>query len=435
MSNTKSLILLLGIMLSGCANEALVPEPPTPQEAVSKAQAKRRSVTEALQIANNYYHSGSSMSRAASSATVQDLTVIRDKVNSRSTGNDTLMYAVNNPDGDGFLLISAPENVTPIIGIIEEGQYEDPETAENESFQYAMALAGSYISRFDTLTVNNGLEVIQPVVMADTIHSIILSSRRINVNWDQGWPGNMFCPNGKSGCLPICMAMLCSYFEKPQSISLTYSDRDQDEVILNWSEIKKHTGINLVAGTQSEGQTHYDDCASLEDHKNLARFVRQIGEISETTYGTSTSTSTSNIMSTIKTLIPTSRINYITQTTEALRDLLVSRNGVAIMIGRDLAAKTGGAWLVDGVLHTQTTVINYNSVAQIGGTESDSDTTVTTTDNYYLHINWTWGGHCNGYFYMGIFNTAGAYNYDYTFLDNSSQSHNFDDSLTYMFVY
>lgn len=70
---------------------------------------------EALQIANNYYHSGSSMSRATSTATVQDLTVIRDKVNSRSAGNDTLMYAVNNPDGNGFLLISAPENVTPII--------------------------------------------------------------------------------------------------------------------------------------------------------------------------------------------------------------------------------------------------------------------------------------------------------------------------------
>jgi hypothetical protein len=114
-----------------------------------------------------------------------------------------------------------------------------------------------------------------------------------------------------------------------------------------------------------------------------------------------------------------------------LKTLILTYKGVAIMVGKE-QNNYGHAWLADGSMHIRYTIITYNNVSIIGS--EDSDTSTTYEDYYYVHLNWGWGGHCNGYFIFDLFDTSKAKMYDYPTLDNSSNTYYFNRSLNYYFI-
>jgi hypothetical protein len=387
-------------------------------------QVMNRSMSDALKIANDYYTS--SKSRSPLPASEKDVTVIYSSTTARNSNSDTLMYAIDSPNGDGFVIISAPVNVTPIIGIAEDGSFNDDTTNSNDAFQYALALSRDYVTSStllnpDKITVSN---------KTDTLKSYVHVSRRISVDWDQRWPGNIYCSNGLTGCVPLSIAMICSYFGEPSSASLEYSERDQESVSLNWDEIKKHTGRNYFSTIDpSTDPNHFDNCTTEEHHRNLARFIRQIGHKANASYNeNATSVKDPYPFSTLKYYLPNQNRISGSNSSELINDI-IDYNGVALMLGN--SGIYGHAWVADGAMHMRYIITNYEYMP-FG---EDPITTTTEENKYYLHLNWGWGGKCNGFFLADVFNTLSAYQYDSPLVDNSAADLDFSNTTYYLYLY
>jgi hypothetical protein len=233
---------------------------------------------------------------------------------------------------------------------------------------------------------------------------------KVLVQWGQGWPCNIYCSNEKAGCVPVAIGQICTYFNAPEQISLTYSDRDQDIQELDWSMIKKHLKTSEIItsfNSQSAVETHLKSCIATENaHYALGRLMRQIGQLAASQYlKAETQTDDSNVLPTLAYLFPNKTFSYGTSS-ENLYELLKD-GGIAIALGINSNNKEH-AWVADATGEIETTTI----IPVVG---NDSNSNYETTISKYLHYNWGWNGNCNGFFLVDIFATQSAYSYDSTY--------------------
>lgn len=200
-----------------------------------EASLPQRSVQDAINIACNVKGISNTKARTANYS-VKAIT----KHYSRSSQNDTLIYVVQFED-DGFVLISKPTTVEPIIAVIEDGDFDGIETRQNESFQSLLANAAMYVAT--TSNINRpSTKPIDPIptYYYDTIyHENKKVGPKIDVCWNQRWPENIYAPNKVAGCGPVAVAMALSYFEQPKSLALTFNNADKDIINLDWANLKK----------------------------------------------------------------------------------------------------------------------------------------------------------------------------------------------------
>jgi PBP1b-binding outer membrane lipoprotein LpoB len=135
--------LLFALVLVGCSTQQ--DEVLKIDENQQSSTFKFRSISEAIDIAKKATSLLPSSSRSSITVDEKNVIVIRSTTNSRSGEADTLLYAINNEGGEGFTLVSAPQNVEPIIAITENGSYGSVETEQNENFQYALSAAKDYV--------------------------------------------------------------------------------------------------------------------------------------------------------------------------------------------------------------------------------------------------------------------------------------------------
>ena len=69
-----------------------------------------------------------------------------ENMSSRS-GTDTLIYAINFTDNQGYVLVSANKETAPILAVIDKGNYQK-DTDENESYENFLNNAKNYVSSF-----------------------------------------------------------------------------------------------------------------------------------------------------------------------------------------------------------------------------------------------------------------------------------------------
>lgn len=322
------------------------------------------------------------------------------RTNGRSADADTLMYAVNLENNNGFVLIAAPMCVKPVLAYVQEGNYGDANCQTNEGFQFFLESAAEYVeSEVEAAAII--IEDPNPIIPAfryDTIGVVAFNNPRVTVTWNQRWPENMYCPNRIAGCGPIAFAQIMSYLKQPTQLTLSYPNHDVDTVTLDWVELNKHTvSTNYSNPTATQLANHYSDCATDEEtHKNLARLVREIGHRVSATYGpSSTSTYYSNFVTLALNLYPHYEIiDYVSS--NYLYDHILEPNKVAYVVGRDSSAG-GHAWVADATMNIKTTVTYYEMEEVVW--------TKIIADDHYIHYNWGWNGSCNGYFLEGVFNT------------------------------
>ena len=80
--------------------------------------------------------------------------------------------------------------------------------------------------------------------------------------------------------------------------------------------------------------------------------------------------------------------------------------------------KSAHAWVVDGYMKFKVTIHRACSCT--------SYATSNIRYHEYMHCNWGWTGKCNGYFNLGIFNTAKVQMYDESDLGYSNGNDNYD---------
>lgn len=98
-----------------------------------------RSIDEVISIAENILSSRAVESRSAINIDKSDVHVISAQT-SRSMSSDTIMYAVDMGNENGFIIVSASKTIEPIIAIIDKGSYNDSANLQNEEYQQTLSI-------------------------------------------------------------------------------------------------------------------------------------------------------------------------------------------------------------------------------------------------------------------------------------------------------
>ena len=253
------LLLATSVLFFSCAEQF---EYPTVNETHDKTTVSQiRSVDQAIEIANEFLSAGSVGSRSNSEIKVSNV-ILSDIT--RSAGSDTLIYALDIEDNNGFVLVAAPKNVEPILAVIDEGSFNDPQNLENKSYQMILNETKDYVARMSIIDIpkepDPDTTKMELTPASDFFDSYLVKIDRkplVKVQWGQSYPENIFCENKVAGCTPIAIGQMLSYFELPKSINYTFPLKDINSENLNWTSIKRHKSI-------------YDCNCTNANHKTLA---------------------------------------------------------------------------------------------------------------------------------------------------------------------
>ncbi len=359
-----------------------------------------RSQSEILTIAEDFIaHIDSHKSRSSESI-FNSIVPVFGNNRSRVT-SEPLIYAVNLKNNEGFVLVAAPKNVTPVIGYSFNGNYSTIEESELSNFNYYLNKAIDYIDRQRIKDPDS--IVITPAFSTDTIIFNLHYRPRIKVAWGQLWPENIYCPNRRGGCEPIALVQIMSYFKQPSTLNLTFDNSPEKTLEIDWDDIIKHTPtFSFDTPNSNTLQNHFEGCeASTKAHYDLAKIVRQIGQIQNSRYDFGsgmdwgTWTTIDSAISASKKLLPNNFKGHFYTTKDLFNHL--SGKGIIMFIGAIEPNKYLHAWILDGCFMYSTTVNHYE-----GGKLVESESLVLER---YVYHNWGENGRYNGAYLFDVYDT------------------------------
>lgn len=400
---------LLAVSLCGCSSD----EPGLKiNEPDNAANVYKRSVQDAIEIASQYSAQASKLSRSASLKVDKSNVSAIVSTTSRSL-SDTLMYAVNFEDNNGYMIISANKATEPILAIIDNGNYQEDEKVEIDGFNYFMDNAANYVYSTSIGGINPQSNDNGPVDFIKTdyteeIESIPVYTKRINVNYGLNWPENKYCPNKNAGCGPVAIAQALTYFQPEMSFDITFDECFCNHLTINWDEMLKHT--NSTDSIYSF-KRHYFTCrADSIQHDNLAILIRQIGVWCNSDYQfnpVGTSTAPYKYFGIANSLLSKQEIIYTVEDNfyDHLKD-----EGIALIVGGVAYSSSGHAWVMDGVASVGCRIREFKNYNPKTG-EYDIINTYHIVKKY-VHCNWGFNGKKNGYFLDGMFDSENGRNFE-----------------------
>lgn len=407
-----SITLTILAILSSCSEEGNLPEPVTPRfNGTALTHEAFRSPEEAIQIAQNAISLISGLpekSRNGETRRIDNCTPIQLILSNTQKGgrsnnehiSDTLMYVVNYEDERGFAIVSRYNIFPELIAVTEAGHYNSDKTNEMPAaFNFYMDEIKSCMSQILTQVEPMGIPGIEPnplpdvpflprleeKIEQDTIwHKNILEL--VTVQWGQRFPYGDECPNKVAGCSNTAVAMLLSYYEYPQRLTLNYISPSKN-IDIDWQDLKRH---------KQTDSSCYTSCPN-DRHKQIAQICREIGYRSSTNYKSSpaeSSTSIGNTLSTLKGLgfVKAKRISNEQYSINHDFD----RNNLCLVSGYDASMNVGHMWLCDGLKSYSIHYKRYIRNAFQTTWTFDKDWMGYTMDTY--HYNWGWDGFYNGFF-------------------------------------
>ena len=403
-----SLFAVSTLLLAGCSSD----EPTVTTEMPDISMSSKRTVEDAIAIASQYARPVENL-QGRSTALSVDVTSVTPIVKHTSRSNsDTLMYAVDFADNNGYVIVSANKATEPILAIIEEGNYKESLEIDNPGFNQFMELAENYVSTAAVIipqpnpdpNPNPGFDFMM-TEYTDTIALRTCTGPRVKVKWNQAWPENKYCPNKIAGCSPVAIAQVFSYCKPELDIELTFEGKPYDNLKVNWDEIIKHTKSTTYKSPAAILQTvHYNNCnANEEAHDHLAALIREIGEQIHSDYTDNGTGSSPDIyFPYANEILSGNQPTYVTTSTLYTK---LEKTGVVILRGSD--KKEGGhTWVADGVASIKYNITTYyNFVPKTGKYERKEERTETKR---YIRFNWGWAGSSDGYFLEGVYDPEKA---------------------------
>lgn len=378
----------------------------------------------AINAANSFFYNGEN-TRAGKVRQVkvdEDNTIVITRpvtrsINGGESESDTLLYIIDFEDEQGFAVVSANPNTEGLLAITDQGNYSETEAEDIKGFQQIMNYACQYVEQANAVLVP-----VTPIPFTDTLVVSEVLPRLGTQRWGQTAPEGYLCRNGVAGCVNIAIVEVMSKYEHPQTIELTYPERDVDVISLDWIDIKRHvvsgrdcdTIVNML---YEQYRCHATDSA----HRNLARLCRQIGNDTHSIYLHENTGSFEGYIPQVFRkygFAPSGIASY----PGGITKMRLDNGNMIVMVGFDTSTDDGHAFVVDG----------YREL-QIHSADIIPSTTIREV---YNHVNWGWNGKYNGYFLDNIFHPYRAYRYDVTEYPNTfdNANYNFSDSLQYVTV-
>ena len=328
---------------------------------------------------------------------------------SRST-LDSLVYAVNFDNGEGYVLVSVPSNVSPVLAVVEQGDINNELALADETTQFIISQATNYVKREMSA---NGIIGVDPILQPydKTVFVNIKKGPNLETCWGLDWPANLYSPNKIAGCAPLAITEILSYFEMPTTIVYSFEGCPINNETLNWKSIKSHIYFPYLSPSQSEMDTHLNTCdADIATHQMIGRLVREMGNRSNADYyDHGTGVYDNDACNALKNTLGNKFLYVEITNIRDLTDRFEKNKGEGIayvsLNSPAHALIADGAWLKGERIYHYVIDDLKNGTYKLGS----------ITDNVvrYLHFNWGLNGKSNGFFLEGVFDLTKGQEYDH----------------------
>ncbi len=288
------------------------------------------------------------------------------------------LYVFNSKEGKGFVIVSSDERTEEILGYGMDCEFDEaliPETMKSwlKSYSEEIAVLGQE-------------EGAQPAKV--NVHPVL--GNLVTAMWDQGETTssgdayNYLCPtvDGKhcvAGCVATAMAMVMRYNKWPTDYTTSIPAYEANETL------GQLAGLSKVKFDWNNMVDRYDEGQTERQRKAVAQLLRYCGQGVMMDYALDGSAA------------------YTNNVAMALRNYFGYDVNTRFEKRSDYSAE---GW--DNLIYNE--LKNGRAVVYAGSNPGGGHCFV--CDGYdgqgYYHINWGWGGYCNGYFKLGVLNPKGG---------------------------
>ena len=280
------------------------------------------------------------------------------------------LYLFEATSGEGFVVLSADDCVTPLLGYSERGQLRDK--------------AGNRAPAFEWWLDGYAAQVAHAATNSDASRETIRRERPerepvatlCTTRWNQGDPYNMCCPKqGDSrtytGCVATSMAQVMKYFNWPE--------HGEGQSSYNWRGKLLRQNYEKMYYDWDRMLDRYDENSSEESRKAVGELMYSAGVSVEMDYGLSASGAITNYVG----VGLTSYFRYDKSMRYLERDYYELDEWETIIYEnlRQTGPVIYGGQSIDG---------GHSFVCD--GDDADG----------YFHFNWGWGGVSDGYYLLDL---------------------------------
>lgn len=416
------------ILTADSAHELQAPAP----------SGRTRSYGEALEIARRSIEivDGTTVTRAGKARTIRDgRCVTRQSTRNDGIGQtDTLVYVFNFDDNAGFSIIAANRCVSPVLVVTEQGNYEYGQPTGIEGFDDYMDSMTAELANLPDIPIFDF-----PVGYSKTE---TFKNDKVGplctTKWNQDGVFGAYCSNGVCGCAATAAAQIMAYWEYPDSITTTYTDKNSkhspsqpnfsididnpnaqhinETFDIPWSIIKSHRPLCLSM-----------ECSYV--HWKISALLRQIGELYTSVYYRHSTDESQNKTAALGSYsAPFTKLGYIRSSIQQNFNwvhICSELNNLRPLIVGGSSGSGSHVWVLDGYIDKdeKTTFYELDYVDYVGNTAIPHYKVSSIIENkqQLVHFNWGWGGECDGYFAIGeSIKTTEGVRYD----SNASITHN-----------
>lgn len=309
----------------------------------------------------------------------------RGKVPVGSTSVEAYYYVFNNNGDNGFTIVSGDDLMPEIVGYSDKGTFSEENMPDN-----LKAFLKAYCATLEKVVAGNKTATDNVKELAvrracETEATVIVEPLLQAITWNQDEPYNNECPlyDGKNravtGCVATAMAQIMAYHKYPDALQ-----KDIPTYISQGA-----AGDINIEGVEAAGRTYdwahmrdeYDENFSDIEAAAVARLMSDVGRSVNMTYG-----SESGAITIAPAFALPEYFGYDPDLIQYIQRAQVSLAKWIEIIKQEL---------------------NKERPVYYGG-QSEGGGHAFVCDGYdsadFFHINWGWGGYCNGYFDISVLN-------------------------------
>ena len=308
-------------------------------------------------------------------------------LNVAAVGGDSYFYVFNVGQDEGFVIVSGDDRAVPILGYADHGSFDAAVVPAP-----VQAWLEGYARQLRQLQASDVQDKSQAPINRSTIAPLL------TMHWNQNEPYNKDCPKlhtGAStvtGCVPTAMAQLMYYHRWPAATTAAIPGYEGST---NWEDHGTLTVDGFPAGTAFEWdkmkdvysaelpENEAEQAAALEEQNAVAKLMRVCGTAVQADYRDNASGGTGAEDD----MACAAFIKYFDYSA-TIRKVI-----------RDDYMYADWQQLIYSELQARRPVI-YGGQSSGGG----HFFLVDGFENGLFHVNWGWGGFCDGYYALSVAN-------------------------------
>lgn len=315
-------------------------------------------------------------------------------VKSYNLANDNAAFYVFNSE-NGFVIVSANDNTTPILAYSNEGRFEE------EIIPVQMqAYLNTYVNQIQYIIDNHIVadentmrqwEMVQAIGRLNDHKGITVVDPLLTSRWNQNYPYNRFCPDAPggpgnhayAGCVAVAMGQIMRFWGWPENGQGAHGNVNFGNTTYQWSEM-----LDAIPNDPD-----------ISEVRPIATLLWHCGVAVDMQYSASGSGADVND-------VPDAMVSYFKYADDMVHEYKECQGDVYY---------TDAQWIEK----IKTELDNNRPILYGAADDNIGMGHAFVCDGYdandMLHFNWGWSGAGNAFFALGALNVTSATGYNYEF--------------------